>query len=452
MKCLKIKSKWLEESDLRLDAEFHLSDGPLTKLKFKKSPFPISTLSLETTEIFKGNIFRRTYVKSAEKGYQFMTASDMMKPDILGEKYVSKKHTKTANLFLKEGWVLVSRSGTLGNTVYTNKEFEGVLGTDDLIRIIPDEKKMPGGFLFAYLSSKYGYGLLTQSGYGGVIQHIEPHHLNDLPVPVFPIENQMKISKLIEEAAELRVEANNNLKKAKKLFEKYDQLKGDTIFKIKRNELKDSWLGRNNKPEIIAYDKLVEKDGFEFLDFFSENIFAPNMFKHIYIEKDNGYRFFNGAEISKSRRSTNRFLSKRGVVDIKNYVVDKDWLLIYRHGPRNGMLGDVFIVDEYLSGSCLSDLVIRVCPKTKEYSHWLYTFFKTKIGREILHNIASGSAILFLSPQRLSKIKVPYENNELDIKTNFKLISKHIESLELANNKENEAIQMIEKEIESWQK
>ncbi|SHI54597.1 methylation-associated defense system restriction endonuclease subunit S MAD5 [Flavobacterium haoranii] len=450
MKVLHVKQKWFSESDLRLDASYHLNDGPLTKLKLKNLPYEVSSLLNETKKIFKGNIFKRTYVKNSDVGYKFMTASDMMKTNIDSGTYVSKKYTKVANLMLEKNWILVSRSGTLGNTVFTNDDFEGVLGTDDLIRIVPLEKNILSGFMYAFLASKYGYGLLTQSGYGGVIQHIEPHHIEDLPIPIFPEEKQKVINNLIIEANKLRVEANKALNEAKELFNDYKNLSSKEIFTVKKNTLNDSWLGRNNRPEISEYDKKVKNDGYKELSWFAQNVYAPPMFKHIYIERDNGYPFYNGAEISRSRRVVNRFLSERGVKDINDYVVKKGTLLIYRHGPRNGMLGDVFIVDDFLNNACLSDLVIRVKTKLNKYSYWLFTFFSTKIGREILHNIASGSAILFLSPNRLNSIKVPY-NGENDIDLNYKLIKQYLEKINEANIKENQAIDLIEKEIDAWQ-
>jgi len=321
MKLLNIKNSWFSESDLRLDASYHLSDGPVTKLKLKKSPYKVSKLSSEIEDIFKGNIFKRCYVSNIEFGYPFMTASDMMKSDIRSGKFISKKYTKTSNLFLKRGWILVSRSGTLGNTVYTNSNFEDVIGTDDLIRIIPNNKNVLSGFMYAYLASKFGYGLLTQSGYGGVIQHIEPHHLENLPIPVLPIDKQKRINSLIIDASNLRVEANELLDNAKKIFREYEDLKGDKVFKISKSKLTDSWLVRNNRPEIYEYEKKVLKKGYRQLSFFAESVFAPPMFKHIYLEKNNGYPFFNGAEISKSRRFTNRYLSIRGVNNIDDYIV-----------------------------------------------------------------------------------------------------------------------------------
>lgn len=81
MKILTVKSKWFNESDLRLDAEFHLSDGPRTNRSIKSSGVAYKSLKNVTREIFKGQIFKRCYVSSPEHGIPFLTASDMVKAD-----------------------------------------------------------------------------------------------------------------------------------------------------------------------------------------------------------------------------------------------------------------------------------------------------------------------------------------------------------------------------------
>ena len=73
--------------------------------------------------------------------------------------------------------------------------------------------------MYAFLSSKYGYGLLTQSGYGGVVKHIEPHHVEGVQVPVLEVEKQKEIHALISEVSKLRVESTNLLNQAVKYFE-----------------------------------------------------------------------------------------------------------------------------------------------------------------------------------------------------------------------------------------
>jgi restriction endonuclease S subunit len=55
---------------------------------------------------------------------------------------------------------------------------------------------MLSGFLYAYLASKYGYTLLTQSGFGGVVKHINAEHVANIPVPILPESKQQEIHNL----------------------------------------------------------------------------------------------------------------------------------------------------------------------------------------------------------------------------------------------------------------
>lgn len=94
MKVLKINKSSFVDSGNRLDASYHLSDGPITKIKLKKSPYKAIPLSGVTQDIFKGNIFKRTYVEDSEYGFRFLTASDMMKLNINGENIYRKSTLK----------------------------------------------------------------------------------------------------------------------------------------------------------------------------------------------------------------------------------------------------------------------------------------------------------------------------------------------------------------------
>ena len=216
MKALTIKTSWLSESGLRLDAPFHLSDGVKTKRLIEKfCPYDLTSISEESLELYKGNIHKRVYVSSPDFGHMFYTASDLFKSDLHTGKYVSKKYSVyLKELELKTNWILITRSGTLGKVLLTSNDHQKKIGTDDVIRIFLKEKNIKSGYLYSFLSSKYGFGLLTQSGYGGVVKHIEPDHVGRIMIPVLPISFQNKVSELIVESSRYRVEGNKLLREA----------------------------------------------------------------------------------------------------------------------------------------------------------------------------------------------------------------------------------------------
>lgn len=453
MKELIVKNGWFADSDLRLDATYYLSDGPLTKLKMKVSPYKVSSLSKETSEIFKGNIFKRTYVSDAKFGYHFMTASDMMKSNIESGKFVSKKYTDTANLFLKEGWILVSRSGTLGNIVYTNKDFDGVLGTDDLIRVIPNNKGIKSGFMYAYLATKYGYGLLTQSGYGGVVQHIEPHHIENLPIPVFPTSKQEKIHNLIIDSSTLRVEANKILNETIKYFE---NLIGESgvhlgyqISTISSKKLFGFQKRLDGQYQLLwkALKKEEKRElNYELISNYAKSIFVGGRGKRIYVEK--GIPFLSSSEMMLYNPKNGCKKVSKNTPGLSSMTVSKKDILI----SRSGTIGNTVLVGENLSQTAISEHALRLVIDSKKISpNYVFCFLKTKYGKKSMEASSFGSVIITLNEELIGKIKMPILNSKQQKFINEK-IDLYLSKMDESTSKENKAIELVEKEIELWQK
>lgn len=450
MDTLITNKKWLEDNSLRLDASFYMSDGIKTILVFNKSKKQIKPLSEVTENIFYGGRDRRNYVTKPEAGIPFIKGADITLADFSKLKTISRKRTKNLNsYFLEEEWILITRSGTIGNTAYVNKDFIGKAASDDIIRVIP--KDIKSGFLYAYLTSKYGNALITHGKYGAVIQHIEPEHIANIPVPIFPQEKQEEIHKLITEAAELRVEANRLLEEAVEMFEKEIGVSTDTTktFSKKVNNLGFSWAAYNNNVECASiYEKLEDRS--QRLGDLSEDIFAPPLFKHIYLSKDNGYPFITGSELTRQNMRYYRWLSPRGVKDIQDYVVRKGTLLLYKSGTTDGgILGNVFIADDNLDGVCLSDHIIRIKINDIKLSYWVYAFLKSAIGVKLLQQLATGTMIPFITPERLKELPIPTQDEKFEFVTQAVDIS--LQKRVKANNNENHAISLVENEIALWQ-
>ena len=119
---------------------------------------------------------------------------------------------------MREGWILITRSGSIGRMAYCRVDMDGMACTEDVMRVIPDRTKIPPGYLYAYLSSKFGVPLVVSGTYGAIIQHIEPHHIADLPVPRLGDAIKEEIHELIQKAANLRTEASKSLQESKEEF------------------------------------------------------------------------------------------------------------------------------------------------------------------------------------------------------------------------------------------
>jgi len=80
-------------------------------------------------------------------------------------------------------------------------DMAGLACSEDVLRVVPDVSCIPPGYLYAFLSSRFGVSLVVSGTYGAIIQHIEPEHISGLPVPRFANDFERRISSLIEEAA-----------------------------------------------------------------------------------------------------------------------------------------------------------------------------------------------------------------------------------------------------------
>ena len=457
MKLIVANSKWLNESDLRLDGKFHLSDGRITRQKISKSPYSKNTLGSVTKDIFYGGRDRRIYVSDPEKGIPFMGISDMLKSDLNSLKYISKKNTKNLKSYiLNGGWTLVSRSGTIGNTVFTNSDYTNKAASEHIIRLIPDKNILPG-LLYAYLSSKHGYALLTQGTFGAVIQHIEPHFISDLPIPDFPESFQKKIHALITKSAELKEKATASLANAHDLFQsnifkgegklsyRIDVCDYNTIGTLFQARL-DATFYLNLLPIEKAFDDKVEFKNLGSL--VKQPMFTSQRGRRVYVKR--GIKFLSTSDIAQTNPlRINKFLSLK-TEGLKTLIVKKDWILVSSSGQD--ILGSCFLVDNTYHECAVNQHSIRVIVDEKKIDpHYVFGFLSHPRIKDYIRAGIYGSAILTINEDYLELLKIPILSDSLTKEIAAYVLS-YQQCKEKACTLEYEAIQLIENEIESWQK
>ncbi len=435
----------------RFDASFHLSEGIAVKRLIHKSPYPLTTVGKGSKDIFYGNRAKRTYVSDKKYGIPFLSSSDILKADVESVKLASKKYTPCIEqLRLQEGWILVSRSGTIGNTAWTNKQHAQKLASEDVIRIIPNDI-LRGGYIYAYLSTKYGHSLLTQGAFGAVIQHIEPDHIASIPIPCLPDTFQTQIDGLIKESAHLREEAAIELRTAHEILERSIPL---PLFKSKNNvsfqSIVTSYTHRFEGQYYTSanrsiYDFLTQGEDWKTLRDYSDKIFRPGIFKRDYVKQ--GIPFLGGADIMLATPKSDKQLSIKQVQSIPELKVSEGWILV----TCGGTIGNSVYVDRQLSKCVVSQHVIRIVPKSNVKTGFLFAFLSSHIGSKLITLYSFGSVIPQVEPHHLERIPIP------DIDTNIvnqidDLVKSYAKKCSEAKEKELKAISLVEAEIEKWTK
>lgn len=119
-------------------------------------------------------------------------------------RYLSREtETDIEELIIREGWLLMTCSGTIGRIFYVSKRFDGWVATHDLIRIVP-KAGVPVGFLHAYLTSPAAQKQILGHTHGGQIDHVTHHQIGGILIPQFDKDEKLKIHTRTMRAIKLR--------------------------------------------------------------------------------------------------------------------------------------------------------------------------------------------------------------------------------------------------------
>lgn len=441
-------------ASLRFDPSFHLSEGVKVRSQLHKSPYGLSIVGDSASDVFYGNIFSRVFVKKPDHGVPYLAASETVLSDINTGRYLSKKQANQLSyLMLKKDWILVTCSGTLGNVTYTNKIFENHIATHDLIRIIPNDRKVNKGTLYAFLSGKYGYYQITQSQFGGVVKHINESHMRSIIVPNFPTTFQKEVDDLVQQSATLREQAAAKLDEAKKIFENeigvsntdYGAYKNEGIAiqsiagKFKRM---DSQYQIGHKSIVKEKRNLTTTK----INDVAKDIFTGNRGKRNYVEND-GIYFLSSSEMMLA--NPKRFCKKisRRTPNLNDLLVKKGNILI----SRSGTVGNTILVSDDLNGCAVSEHAMRlVIDEEKIAPEYVFAYFCTKQGKDSLAILPYGSVIVTLGEEFLGDVDLPLLPIESQDRITA-LVKEYSKMTDMAIEKENKAITMVEEEIEKWQ-
>jgi type I restriction enzyme S subunit len=411
-----------------------------------------SCLADLTDKLYQGGIFKRVFVENEEYAHQYITASDMVKTHPLDTaKNISIKYTPWVDeMTLRDKQILVSCAGTVGNTALVNDSFSGCIGSQEIIRI--ETSKVPYGFLYAYISAPIVNEYIQSMIYGAVVPRISPGELGRLPVLLPEEPKQQHIHNLIVETSKLRVEANKLLKEAVEYFEeKIDKTKvhlGYQTGTISSKALNTFHKRLDGQYQLLWKDLESEKNDafvYESLWSFAKTIFVGGRGKRLYTES--GVPFLSSSDMMlfNPKRECKK-VSKR-TPGLNNMMVSKYDILI----SRSGTVGNIVLVGDDLAETAISEHALRLVIDSEKISpKYVFCFLKTKYGMKCMEASSFGSVIITLNEDLIGNIELPILDNEHQEKINNK-VELYLQKMDEATLKENQAINLIENEIEQWQ-
>ena len=421
-----IPSSWLEQQDRRLDCGPYLSGAIEAKVLLQRLPVRRAELREVTRGhdggIYNGPQFVRNYVSDPTYGVPFLSSSSMLHADYRNIDLLRKSDAvsiRLAFLRLEEGMTLISCSGTIGRMAYARREMEGMWSSQHILKVVPDPPVVLPGYLYAFLSSRFGIPLVTGSTYGAIVQHIEPKQIADLPVPLAPDAIQEEAHRLVEDAAELRTEASAGLRAVIREIEeaaglptldvRYDAPRPDTSL-VKANALggrMDGLFHSNYHQSALEQLRRLPETQRITVGELASRIFWPPMFKRIRVEDPRyGVPFFGTAALMRADPDSSYLLSRR-TSGFDELFVGETMVLIPASGQLNGIIGHAVLPHGDVVGGTVTHDAIRLICRNEETAGYLFACLASEYGRRQLKARAFGSSIPHLDEERVAGVVLP---------------------------------------------
>ena len=146
-----------------------------------------------------------------------------------------------------------------------------------------------------------------------------------------------------------------------------------------------------------GYVHLWGKDGLV------KEAFVRGRFKRIYVEKGEGIPFFQPSSITEVFPKPAKYISENTDVDIEALKVKKGMLLM----SVSGTIGKCSMVGKTLNDKVFSHDLLRLTGKDECDTGYIYAYFCTPTGQQMLQTNNYGAVIQHIEPEHLKNIIIP---------------------------------------------
>jgi type I restriction enzyme, S subunit len=448
-----IKISEVIENDTRLNALYYNLDVRDAKKVLKASKFEIVPLLSKNgflkNAYFPGR-FKRVYAKT---GIPFLGSSEILQVNPIAKKFLSESHFKEKKeLFVEDGWVLLSRSGTIGNIVFATKTFQGVAISDHVIRLIPKNFE-DACFLYIYLKTEPAQRIIFGVQFGSVVPEIDPKEFDKIPIPIMPQKIKEEITNDVKKINSLRTDVIELFQKSDTMLHELLDLtplnemspkylnKENNVFNIDLKNLENRFDGSYHIPLVGEIVSNLKKSKFEVVTVkdkrISSETILPGRFKRIYVEKEFGIPFLGGKQMQQFDLSKIKHLSKTShdTRIKKELTLNENMILI----TCSGTIGNTIIAPKYFEGWTGSQHIIRVVPSEKMNPGYLYAYLSSDYGLNLIQKYTFGSVVEEIYDENVDNIPIPLPSTSIMDKIGNPILE--------ANKKLDEAYRLEQKTI-----
>ncbi|MDD3326551.1 MAG: hypothetical protein PHW25_05630 [Zoogloea sp.] len=417
-----VRAAWLDEGGRRLDCNPYMSGALEARDTLKRLAARKDKLRDVTLGMFDSGRESRNWVDDPRFGVRYMGSSAITLADLSSLPLISNKQVaRNPKLLIKEGWSLITRSGTIGRMAYVRREMAGLACSEDVLRVVPDPERIAPGYLYAFLSSRYGVPLVVSGTYGAIIQHIEPEHIADLPVPRFDAQTEAAIAEKVDAAARARSEAVELLQEARNRLHLRLGLSAPTpvsvlakpdVTSVSSDTFRDRGDGYYYSARNAESRRAFDASGGNLALGEVAEVFIPGIFKRLYASDPLfGSPYITGGDVFELAPVSDKFLMKRVAAEY-GLLLKKGMIVVQEAGQLGGLIGRSVMVGSYLDGFSCSNNMIRIVPEDDIDGGYLFTLLSSEHGVRLLSREAAGSSIPHTDEQRVKRLQVPWPSRK----------------------------------------
>lgn len=389
-----------------------------------------------------------------DHGVPFLTATQVFDLRPIPRKWISPTRTpKIEDRYLEPGWILVTCSGSVGDAIMSYAPHRDMVVSHDLLRVVPRTATITG-YLYTYFRTHYGRAVMRSTKYGNIIKHLEPEHLEEIPVPLVGDDKLADtLNETIERVFALRDEAHGLEHKAERKFGEAVGLPDDPEADDGYTVHASGMFGPGRRLDGYHYNptarralEAIDRSGLttEPLDDLTEEVFGVPRFKHIYTES--GIPYLDSEPLFKVNPELSKFIPPGSKKNADAYYVHKGWILMACSGQLYGLNGNVVLADTWHEHKIVSNHVIRILPNRIRPGYLYAALNHPTIGQPLVLRCAFGTEVPEIPTEEVRLLPIVRLSESLEDEI-ADMIERASEVRMEADKLENGAVSMLERAI-----
>lgn len=410
------RASLLGSGDRRMEASSYLSDGYGLRVAIEARQAGWSQIG-ELAHVWQPGRLKGIQVPK-NFGLPFLAAGQVFEAQPSARKFLSPDKTPELEArFVNHGTILLSCSGTVGRVTVAHHPHDGHIITHDLLRIDPTDADARG-WIYAFMRTTSFRDMATSSHYGHMIKHLEPDHVNALPIVKISEPQQAQFADNFDRMLAYRDMAGKLTDEAYALYESAvglgtPETVSEKTFAVSIREVMASKRLRLDSTHYAADVHEIKTamsnsaDRVDLLPDVTENVWWPGRFRRVF--GDNGTPYVSADELFDLNPPITKLIHSSLVRKADDYAVKSGWLLMARSGQVYGLNGRVLLVSAKHEKYFVSEDIIRIIPNTQKISpgYLQAVLSHPTLGRPIVISHAYGTSIPHLEPGDLESVPIP---------------------------------------------